>query len=180
MITSSNGNIFRVTGHLCGEFTGHRWIRGALVFSLICAWINGWVNNGQDGNLRRHRAHYDVTVIFVWLVLVFSTIIMTNLQLCMVDFLLNAWNDVKMISETKISNNTKKSIVSINHTAPGYLKFAPKVQLTINRYWLRRWSGTKLVTSHYLNQLWSSFRHKCGNRPRRIITKGQIFMNFPG
>ena len=23
---SSNGNIFRVTGHLCGEFTDHRWI----------------------------------------------------------------------------------------------------------------------------------------------------------
>ena len=27
MMTLSNGNIFRVTGHLCGEFTGHRWIR---------------------------------------------------------------------------------------------------------------------------------------------------------
>ena len=26
MITLWNGNIFRVTGHLCGEFTGHRWI----------------------------------------------------------------------------------------------------------------------------------------------------------
>ena len=26
MMTSSNGNIFRVTGHLCGEFTGTRWI----------------------------------------------------------------------------------------------------------------------------------------------------------
>ena len=26
MMTSSNGNIFRVTGHLRGEFTGHRWI----------------------------------------------------------------------------------------------------------------------------------------------------------
>ena len=25
MMTSSNGNIFRVTSHLCGEFTGHRW-----------------------------------------------------------------------------------------------------------------------------------------------------------
>ena len=25
-MTSSNGNIFRVTGHFCGEFTGHRWI----------------------------------------------------------------------------------------------------------------------------------------------------------
>ena len=26
VMTSSNGNIFRVTGHLCGEFTGPRWI----------------------------------------------------------------------------------------------------------------------------------------------------------
>ena len=26
MMTSSNGNIFRVTGHLCGDFAGHRWI----------------------------------------------------------------------------------------------------------------------------------------------------------
>ena len=26
MMMSSNGNIFRVTGHLCGKFTGHRWI----------------------------------------------------------------------------------------------------------------------------------------------------------
>ena len=37
--------------------------RGALMFSLICAWINPWVNNRQAGALRRHRAHYDVTVI---------------------------------------------------------------------------------------------------------------------
>ena len=29
--------------------------RGALMFSLICAWINGWVNTGD---LRRHRARY--------------------------------------------------------------------------------------------------------------------------
>ena len=26
MMTSSNGNIFRITGHLYGEFTGPRWI----------------------------------------------------------------------------------------------------------------------------------------------------------
>ena len=26
MMTSLNGNIFRVTGSLCGELTGHRWI----------------------------------------------------------------------------------------------------------------------------------------------------------
>ena len=49
----------------------HRWPvnpphkgqwRGALVFSLICAWINGWVNYGNVGDLRRHRIHYDVTL----------------------------------------------------------------------------------------------------------------------
>ena len=36
--------------------------RGALIFSLICTRINGWVNNGEAGDLRRNRAHYDVTV----------------------------------------------------------------------------------------------------------------------
>ena len=36
--------------------------RGALMFSLICVWINGWVNNRGAGDLRRYRAHYDVTV----------------------------------------------------------------------------------------------------------------------
>ena len=35
---------------------------GALMFSLICAWTNGWVNNRDAGDLRRHCAHYDVTV----------------------------------------------------------------------------------------------------------------------
>ena len=37
--------------------------RGALMFSLNCAWINGWVNNREAVNLRRRRAHYDITVI---------------------------------------------------------------------------------------------------------------------
>ena len=35
--------------------------RRALMLSLICAWINGWVDNGEASDLRRHRAHYDVT-----------------------------------------------------------------------------------------------------------------------
>ena len=37
--------------------------RGALMFSLICDYINSWVNNREAGDLRRHNAHYDVTVI---------------------------------------------------------------------------------------------------------------------
>ena len=36
--------------------------RGTLLLSLIYAWINRWVNKGEAGELRRHRAHYDVIV----------------------------------------------------------------------------------------------------------------------
>ena len=39
--------------------------RGDLMFSLICVWINGCVNNREDGDLRRYRAHYDVIVMVV-------------------------------------------------------------------------------------------------------------------
>ena len=39
--------------------------RGALMFSLICAWINPWVNNRVAGDLGWHRAHYDVIVMIV-------------------------------------------------------------------------------------------------------------------
>ena len=38
--------------------------RGALMFSLICARINDWVNNREAGDLRRRLAHYDVTVMY--------------------------------------------------------------------------------------------------------------------
>ena len=38
-----------------------RW-HGALMFSLICVWINDWVNNREAGDLRRYRGQYDVTV----------------------------------------------------------------------------------------------------------------------
>ena len=41
----------------------NQW-RAALMFSLICVWINGWVNNRMAGDLRRYRAHYDVTVMY--------------------------------------------------------------------------------------------------------------------
>ena len=34
--------------------------RGALMFSLICVWINDWVNNREAGDLRCYLGHYDV------------------------------------------------------------------------------------------------------------------------
>ena len=32
------------------------------MFSLICNWINSWINNPEAGDSRRHRAHCDVSV----------------------------------------------------------------------------------------------------------------------
>ena len=69
MKMSSNGNIFRVTGHMYGELTGHRRIPRTKAIDaelrcifFICAWLNDWVNNGEAGDLRRHRAHYHVII----------------------------------------------------------------------------------------------------------------------
>ena len=69
MMTSSNGNIFHVTGPLCGKFTDHRWIPRAKAseaelwcFLWSAPWMNGWANNREAGDLRRHRAHNDVIV----------------------------------------------------------------------------------------------------------------------
>ena len=62
MMTSWNGSIFRVPGPLCGEFPHKGQYRGGFMCSLIWAWANGWVNHRDAGDLRRHRAHYNVTV----------------------------------------------------------------------------------------------------------------------
>ena len=59
MMTSSNGNIFRVTGPLWGGI--HQW-REALMSSLMCAWTSGWANRGDAGDFRRHDAYCDVAV----------------------------------------------------------------------------------------------------------------------
>ena len=46
-----------------GEFPSQRPVTRNFGVSLICTWINDRVNNREAGDLRRHRAHYDVTVV---------------------------------------------------------------------------------------------------------------------
>ena len=60
MMMSSIGNIFRVTGYLCGEFPGHRRIPHTKA-SDTELWYFLW-SAPESGDLRRHRAHYDVMV----------------------------------------------------------------------------------------------------------------------
>ena len=68
MMTSSNGNISLywpfVRGIHRSPVDSHhkgQW-RGALMYSLVCTWTNGWANSRDAGELRRLSAHYDVTV----------------------------------------------------------------------------------------------------------------------
>ena len=71
-MTSSNGNILRVTGLLVWGIDrlpvncSHKgqW-RGIFMFSMICAWGNSWVNNEDAGDLIRHCAHYNVIVMLI-------------------------------------------------------------------------------------------------------------------
>ena len=67
-MTLSNG-IFSALLTLCegnppvtGGFPSQRTVTRNLMFSLIGVWTNGWTNNCDAGDLKRHGTHYEVTV----------------------------------------------------------------------------------------------------------------------
>ena len=72
-MTSSNGNIFRVTGPLCGEFTSpgefpiQRPITRSFDVFFYLRLNKPLSNNREAGDLRRYCAHYDV-IVMIWLV----------------------------------------------------------------------------------------------------------------
>ena len=59
LLTLYEGNSL-VTNGFASPYKG-QW-RGALMFSLICPWTNGWANNRDARKLWHRCAHYDVTV----------------------------------------------------------------------------------------------------------------------
>ena len=115
MMTSSNGNISAlwpfVSGfHRCPVESSHKdqW-RGALVFSLICAWTNGCASNRDAGDLKRHHVHYGVTVmIYGW-----------SLQLAIYVFMLR--NMKHMVCKSHISQQGGCRWPSV-YMAPGHLQ----------------------------------------------------------
>ena len=94
--------------------------RGALMFSLICAWTNGWQTIETPG-LRRHRPHYDVTVMDD------ATFVMTTLGLQWIMFL-SAWF-VTSLAMIRLFRQNKGSIVSIRITKPILIFFYTTVSL---------------------------------------------------
>ena len=71
-MTSSNKNIFRVIGPLCGEFTGPSWIpltkasyAELWYFLWFAPWKNGWFNDREAVDLKGHRAPNDAIVMYL-------------------------------------------------------------------------------------------------------------------
>ena len=54
--------------------------RGALMFSLIYAWISDWVNNREAGDLRCHHGHYDVMVIVDGIIILVPYFVVMSLE----------------------------------------------------------------------------------------------------
>ena len=71
------------------------------MISLLCAGINGWVNNGEAGDLRRHRAHYDATV--MWCIYPWFTSGLTDTNEVTL-WVREKSTDIKLQQNTKTSN----------------------------------------------------------------------------
>ena len=87
-----------------GEFPHKRQWRGASMFSLICAWINGLVNNREAGDLRRHPAHYDVSVMSFHISMEGNALVIWN-QMQLITYLVCAYQQ-NMIAHWQFPLNT--------------------------------------------------------------------------
>ena len=72
---------------------------GDLMFSLICAWINGWVNNVEADDLRCHHAHYDITAMLLHQRVTYLLYIPWNMHTVS-----TLWRFVAAISQTTLSS----------------------------------------------------------------------------
>ena len=84
--------------------------RGALMFTLICARIIGWVNNRKAGDLRRYRPKYDIVMKRHWT--------KEHTQIC----LLNKWTQIrtwKSVYKQKIISFSPGFNELIGYLCPG-------------------------------------------------------------
>ena len=99
--------------------------RGALIFSLICAWINGCINSRKAIDFRRHHAHYDV------IVMILVVLWMIRRGLCFV--LMTSWKHIidVLLNQQKLYTNTVEMNYKI-HTIT--LRCSACIQYTAKTY----------------------------------------------
>ena len=110
--------------------------RGALMFSLICFWTNGWANNRDSGDLRRHRTHYDFTV-------------MNDVYTCMLWVMLHLlvsseWYMYVCTSSVNIWLNLARFEMIYAKSFELHSKLAPHINVIFIGFW---WFWEKISTS---------------------------------
>ena len=151
MMTSSNGNIFRVTGHLCGEFTGpgefptQRPVTRSfdVFFDLrlnkrLSKQPWGWWFETPSGSLWRHCNVY------------------TNLSTTRKCLMLTPTLGPRQNGHSFADDHFKRIywMKLLEFRIIFQWSFFPRVGLTIFQQWFSQWLGTNQAPSHYLNQCW--------------------------
>ena len=99
-----------------------QWHR-ALMPSFICTWINSWLNNRETGDLRRHHAHYDITVMIHHLTKTFITLFTEDvcvlIYMMIVFMYTNEWKysyqETSKYKPTIVEYSDSNSIHTSNH-----------------------------------------------------------------
>ena len=148
-MTSSNGNIFRVAGPLCVEFTGHRWIpfKKARDAERWC-FFDLRLNKGLSKQLMRRwfetrSAHYDVSVMEIEIRFVLSIIGKQPPPVQGKDIIpgcesLAHWGQDKMVDILRTTFSNAFSLMKIGVFWFNYHRnFPPRVQSTMSQHCFR-------------------------------------------
>ena len=122
--------------------------RGALMFSLVCAWTNGFVSNRDAGDLRRHRAHYDVTVMDLGYRSSTETTIEVNKSDIRVQVIHWGHDNLANIFQTEFFNVLSVLMQNIWISIQISLKLSSTGPMTISQNCLRWWLDAEQTASH--------------------------------
>ena len=139
--------------------------RGALMFSLICAWMNDWVNNRETGDLRRHRTRYDAKVM--------KNLCFQPYQLCLY-ITITAHDHHGMLDHRQLDSLLNRLFMLITNETP-------KVNITVPLCWESigvRWTllttdeecgkcFNVMTSSWQMSQFWITLPHlwaSCGSQ----------------
>ena len=133
---------------ILGEFPS----RGALMLSVVCAWTNSWSNNEDTGDLRRHRSHHDVTVMWFQ-----QNKSQQTLQCCHMS-VLNQQKFGYLVKSAFVISTKKTSNIRITVFCQGRWWIQPRN--AINADSVAMSFGSALRSNHYNDVTWMSYNLK--------------------
>ena len=137
------------------------------MFSFICGWRIGWVNNREADDLRCHRALYDVIAMIMWLSLVkVDATHRENQKMCFQTVLYTCNFQIKYPEDIHCMYIGLCSLQY--HRIPlevqnGTLSFNCNFIEICSRWQVRVYGGNKQGTNHYQHPCWPSDRWRYGS-----------------